>query len=122
MAASGILEKDDLHANRLVDAALTMIEFLQNRNAQHSIQWHCRIGIHSGSVIAGIVGKSRFIYDIMGDDVNIAARVESASAPMKVAITTATQELLSSDFSTQTIGNVMLKGKGEMTLHLVHRS
>lgn len=122
MAASGILETDSQHADRLVNVGISFIEYLKKRNQSSELQWQCRIGIHSGSVIAGIVGKSRFIYDIMGDDVNIAARVESASAPMKVAITTNTQQLLSSEFRTESIGNVMLKGKGEMQLHFVERS
>jgi adenylate cyclase len=122
MAATGILEEDHDHANRLVDAGLAMVEFLDKRNEQQQVKWQCRIGIHSGSVIAGIIGKSRFIYDILGDDVNIAARVESASSPMKVAITDATKYLLSSLYRTEDLGNVMLKGKGEMALHLVSRS
>lgn len=122
MAASGILEEDDQHANRLVDVGLSFIEFLQKRNEQQALHWQCRIGIHSGSVIAGIVGKSRFIYDILGDDVNIAARVESAGKAMRVAITNATKDLLSSQFRIEPLGNVMLKGKGEMQLHLADRS
>lgn len=122
MAASGILDVDQHHADRLVNVGISFIEFLEKRNQEQQLQWECRIGIHSGSVIAGIVGKSRFIYDIMGDDVNIAARVESASAPMKVAITSATQGLLSSKFDTSPLGNVMLKGKGEMMLHFAQRS
>jgi class 3 adenylate cyclase len=122
MAASGILEEDSLHSNRLVDVGLAFIEFLKSRNEKQTLHWQCRIGIHSGSVIAGIVGKSRFIYDILGDDVNIAARVESAGTAMRVAITDATKAMLSNEFTTEPLGNVMLKGKGEMQLHFVNRS
>ena len=83
--------------------------------------WTCRIGVHSGEVIAGIVGKSRFIYDILGDSVNIAARVESNGTPMKVTVTHATKSLIESGFQYESKGNVMLKGKGEMELFLAEK-
>jgi class 3 adenylate cyclase len=73
-------------------------------------------------IIAGIVGKSRFIYDILGDNVNIAARVESNGTPMKVTVTHATKSLVDSGFQYESKGNVMLKGKGEMELFLAEKS
>ncbi len=119
MAATGVLDHDDEHASRMVQIGLRFIQYLEQRNAQNALQWNCRIGIHSGSVIAGIVGKSRFIYDVMGDDVNIAARVESAGTSMRVTITDFTASLIENVFKTEPVGNVMLKGKGERMLHRV---
>ena len=93
----------------------------QKRNETSSQEWRCRIGIHSGKVIAGIIGKTRFIYDIMGDDVNIAARTESAGSPMKVTITPSTHALVQGQFTLQSAGISHLKGKGEMELFQVGR-
>jgi class 3 adenylate cyclase len=70
-------------------------------------------------VIAGIIGKNRFAYDILGDDVNIAAKVESAGVPMKVTITEATKQLCANEFISESIGKVMLKRRGEMELFVV---
>jgi adenylate cyclase len=121
MAATGILEDDEIHASRLVDIGLSFIEYLTERNLKSQQQWHCRIGIHSGSVIAGIIGKSRFVYDVLGDDVNIAARVESAGTSMRVTVTDFTAHQIQPHFSLESVGEVYLKGKGEMLLHLVNR-
>jgi class 3 adenylate cyclase len=71
--------------------------------------------------MAGIVGKSRFIYDIIGDDVNIAARVESAGTSMLVTVTDFTAQKLKGNYGLDSVGNVHLKGKGEMLLHRVSR-
>jgi class 3 adenylate cyclase len=96
------------------------IAYLNQRNEQSNQSWQCRIGVHSGEVIAGIVGKNRFIYDILGDDVNIAARVESNGVPMKVTITDSTRQILIAGELTETLGAVNLKGKGHMELFVVH--
>jgi class 3 adenylate cyclase len=119
MAATGVLDQDPEHATRMVHIGLRFIQYLEQRNAGQALQWNCRIGVHSGSVIAGIVGKTRFIYDVMGDDVNIAARVESAGTSMRVTITDYTASIIANDFIIEPVGQVMLKGKGEMMLHRV---
>lgn len=115
MAATG-LDGSSPHAIQLIQTARTFITHLEKRNRTSSQEWQCRIGIHSGKVIAGIIGKTRFLYDIVGDDVNIAARVESAGSPMKITITFDTYQLLDDKQQAQSIGNVYLKGKGEMEL------
>jgi adenylate cyclase len=115
MAATG-LDGSAPHAIQLIQTARSFINHLENRNRTSSQEWQCRIGIHSGKVIAGIIGKTRFLYDIVGDDVNIAARVESAGSPMKITITFDTYQLLEDKQQAQSIGNVYLKGKGEMEL------
>lgn len=120
MACSGLIEEDDQHAHKLVLAGLQMIEFLKTRNERSANKWQCRIGVNSGEIIAGIVGKSRFQYDIMGDNVNIAARVESNGRVMKVTVTESTKNLLNEDvFDFESIGLVNLKGKGEFELFTV---
>jgi class 3 adenylate cyclase len=70
-------------------------------------------------VIAGIIGKTRFIYDVVGDDVNIAARIESAGSPMTVTISPSTHSLIVNRFHTSSAGIANLKGKGDMELFRV---
>ena len=119
MAVSGIHAPADEHAEQLVSTALSFIEFLENRNRESTQHWRCRIGVHSGKVIAGIIGKTRFIYDVVGDDVNIASRVESAGTPMAVTISPATLSMIGNRFHTVSAGIANLKGKGEMELFRV---
>jgi adenylate cyclase len=120
MAVCGLHAREVNHAEKLTETALQFIEFLADRNTRTNLMWQCRIGIHSGSVIGGIVGKTRFVYDVMGDDVNIAARVESNGIPMRVVITNETRQRLTNRFSTESIGLIMLKGKGEKELFAVN--
>jgi CheY-like chemotaxis protein len=119
MATTGLGTDDKNHSVNLVNTAIDFINYLNNRNQTAEFKWQCRIGIHSGSVIAGIIGKNRFAYDILGDDVNIAAKVESAGVPMKVTITEATKQLCANEFVSESIGKVMLKRRGEMELFVV---
>jgi CheY-like chemotaxis protein len=119
MATTGLGTDDKNHAVNLVNTAIDFINYLNSRNQTAAYKWQCRIGVHSGSVIAGIIGKNRFAYDILGDDVNIAAKVESAGVPMKVTITEATKQLCANEFISESIGKVMLKRRGEMELFVV---
>ena len=83
-----------------------------------------RVGIHTGPVVAGIVGVKKFQYDIWGDTVNTASRIESNGAVGKVNISQATYELLKDnpDFSFESRGKIEAKGKGEMEMWFVHRN
>jgi CheY-like chemotaxis protein len=119
MATTGLGNNDSNHAINLVKTGIDFINYLNHRNQTSAYKWQCRIGVHSGSVIAGIIGKNRFAYDILGDDVNIAAKVESAGVPMKVTITEATKQLCANEFVSESIGKVMLKRRGEMELFVV---
>lgn len=119
MATTGLGNDDSNHAINLVKTGIDFINYLNHRNQTSAYKWQCRIGVHSGSVIAGIIGKNRFAYDILGDDVNIAAKVESAGVPMKVTITEATKQLCANEFVSESIGKVMLKRRGEMELFVV---
>jgi adenylate cyclase len=119
MAVCGIEREDEDHADKAVKCGLDFIRFLHIRNGEDQLPWICRVGVHSGSVIGGIVGKTRFAYDIMGDSVNIAARVESSGLPMRVAVTEETRKRLKQSYSMEAMGEVSLKGKGEMSLFLI---
>ncbi|MEN9997740.1 MAG: hypothetical protein RI922_730 [Bacteroidota bacterium] len=119
MAVSGLNDVEENHAENMVNAGLMFIDYLNIRNRTSQQQWKCRIGIHSGEIITGIVGTSRFQFDIMGDNVNIASRVESNGEIMEVVVTNAVLERISSNYLTQELGVKNLKGKGEMKLTIV---
>jgi adenylate cyclase len=120
MAVAGIGSNNNTHAADLVNFGLGMVDYLHAKNSKSSIEWKCRIGIHSGEIISGVVGKSRFQFDVMGDNVNIAARVESNGRPMSVAITEETKSLLFPEqFQFEAHGSVHLKGKGNRELFFV---
>jgi CheY-like chemotaxis protein len=120
MAVAGIGLDNSDHATNLVQFGLAMVDYLISKNSKSALEWKCRIGIHSGEIISGIVGKSRFQFDVMGDNVNIAARVESCGRPMLVTITEETKSLLlTNQFQFEPLGSVNLKGKGNRDLFFV---
>jgi CheY-like chemotaxis protein len=121
MAATGLNSTSADHAKKLVNVGFDFIAYLNDRNKEAQQKWRCRIGVHSGSVIAGIIGKTRFVYDIIGVDVNIASRVESVGRNMAVTITEATRRLLDDNYVFQSIGETHLKGAGDMELFIVEK-
>jgi len=92
---------------------------MQERNQDSAFKWSLRIGIHSGPVVAGVVGKRKFAFDIWGDTVNIASRMESAGEPGKVNVSAYTYHLIRKDFGCAYRGKVSAKGKGEVDMYFV---
>jgi len=103
------------HANRIIEAALDIQDFMQTNNGKFQI----RIGINTGPVIAGIVGVKKFAYDIWGDTVNMASRMESNSEAGKINISQATYELVKDTFKCTSRGKIHAKGKGEIEMYFV---
>ena len=114
MVASGVPRQRPDHAHALVRMALEMQSYIDGRTFQGGRRLAFRIGINSGPVVAGVIGRKKFMYDLWGDAVNTASRMESHSAAGKVQITRSTYELIKEDFFCERRGTINVKGKGEM--------
>ena len=114
MAAAGVPIEWEEHATAIVDAALDMQGFI---NTYDGIQF--RIGVSSGPLVGGVVGTSKFQYDIWGDTVNVASRMESSGQPGRIQISDATYQLIKDEFECELRGEIDVKGKGAMTTWFV---
>ncbi len=120
LAVSGLPHPNPTHAIEIVKAAIEINNFVTNRRKEKGDNtFEVRIGIHSGSVIAGIVGVKKFAYDIWGDTVNTAARMEQKSEAGKINITQTTYELLQDRFICNYRGEIEAKNKGKLKMYFV---
>ena len=120
LAVCGLPLPDANHANNIVMAAIEITEFMKERQAQLGDRtFTIRIGIHSGDVVAGIVGVKKFAYDIWGDTVNTAARMEQNSESNKINISQTTYELVKDKFACQYRGEIEAKNKGMMNMYYI---
>ena len=119
MVASGVPRRRQDHAHELVCMALEMRDFVNRHRFRNGQRVSFRIGISSGPVIGGVIGKRKFVYDVWGDAVNVASRMESHGLGGTIQITQATYELIKDEFVCEPRGTVDVKGKGEMEAWLV---
>lgn len=120
LAVCGLPTADGRHAEKVVKAAQEIRTFMQQRREQLGDKtFEIRIGIHSGSVVAGIVGVKKFAYDIWGDTVNTAARMEQNSKPGKINISESTHKLVQDKFNCTFRGEIEAKGKGMLKMYFV---
>ncbi len=125
MCAGGLPVADPSSSVRTVLCAIQMVAHIENEFATHAAAgepfWRCRIGVHTGPVVAGVVGRKKFAYDVWGDAVNTASRMESHGHQGAVSISPATHALVSGFFACRSLGTVTVKGKGEMEMFQVDR-
>jgi class 3 adenylate cyclase len=115
MVISGAPDPRRDHAHVIARLALQLLAEVDAVRLETGIPLHLRVGIHSGEVIAGVIGALRFSYDVWGDTVNTASRMESHGEPGRIQISDETRVLLGNDFRCEPRGNISVKGKGEMT-------
>jgi guanylate cyclase len=121
MAACGVPRACSDHAQSLARMALKMCEYIAARPPYNGSRLNIRIGIHSGPIVAGVIGRKKFAFELFGDTVNTANRMQSHGVPGKIHISRATYELLKDDFVCEPRGKVEIKGKGEMDTWFVVR-
>lgn len=120
MVVGGLPTVDDTHAIRVTKMALGMYEDLAEFNAQHRVRFDMRIGINSGPVVAGVIGHSKFSYDLWGNAVNTASRMESTSVPGKIQVSPSTFEQIKDHFDVQEHQLVECKGLGQIMTYFVN--
>jgi class 3 adenylate cyclase len=114
MLAGGVPEPRADNAHAVADTALAMLEAVKRTNYELPVPLQMRIGMHSGDVVAGIIGTHKFVYDIWGDAVNIASRMESHGMPNRIQISATTRLHIHERFQLEPHGCVDIKGKGPM--------
>lgn len=123
MCAGGVPNRNTTHAIDCVLAALEMLDFVAQKHSDASTggrpYWSVRIGIHTGTAMAGVIGKKKFAYDLWGDTVNLASRMESAGVAGKVNISGQTYERVKDFFLCEHRGKVAAKNKGDIDMYLV---
>lgn len=119
IAVSGLPEATPDHAKNVARLALRMVRYIERRNSAHATKWYCRIGINSGPVIGSLVGVQKYVYDIFGPGINLAARMEALSDPMTITASESTFELLQDDFKLEDRGDVEIKGFGKQGHYLL---
>ncbi len=119
LAVCGMPMEEERHAQKTIEAAIEIISFISKREIEGG-HFKMRIGINSGPVVAGIVGVKKFAYDIWGDTVNTAARMEQNSENGKINISGSTYELIKNDFKCLYRGKIQAKNKGEVDMYFVN--
>jgi class 3 adenylate cyclase len=120
MAVCGLPKACPDHADRMARMALRMTDATRQYGEEKGLNLQMRIGINSGPVVAGVIGRSKFIYDLWGDTVNIASRMESAGVPGQIQVTRSVYEQLKDEFEFERRGVIQVKGKGEIETWLLH--
>jgi class 3 adenylate cyclase len=114
MLAGGLPEPRRGHAAAVAEAALQMMEAIETINRKTGRNLDLRIGIHSGEVVAGVIGSRKFSYDVWGDTVNTASRMQSQSVPGRIQVSQAAYERLKHAFEFKPRGSLRVRGKGRM--------
>jgi class 3 adenylate cyclase len=117
VAVSGLPEANPDHATNIAKVALRMRRYLKKRNASHPNQWRCRIGLATGPLIGSLVGIQKYVYDVFGPAVNLAARLEALSEPMQITVSAETADRIRDDFVVAERGTFDIKGFGTQPVY-----
>jgi class 3 adenylate cyclase/Tfp pilus assembly protein PilF len=123
MCTGGLIQKGPFQPIKVIEAAFEILEFVENEqssNENEIAHFRIRIGINTGPVVGGVVGTKKFAYDIWGDTVNVAARMESNSKAGRINISENTYELVKDRFDCEYRGEIDVKNKGMMKMYFVH--
>lgn len=119
MAGGGFPEECPDHALKVVKAALEMQDFITERNKKSRFKWPMRIGVHSGNVVAGVIGKNKMTYDVWGNTVNVANRMESNGIPGEVNVSSATYSLIKDYYECDFYDSLKLGDKKKIDMYFV---
>jgi class 3 adenylate cyclase len=119
MAICGLPVPDENHAEKMVICSRKFVEYIKDLNEKSDVKINIRIGLHSGKVVAGIVGTQKYIYDVFGDTVNTACRMQTLTDGMKVRVTELTHDLVKEKFPFASQPATMVKGKGMMNTYIL---
>ncbi len=119
MAVCGLPEENEQHAHNVVQSALDILTYLRERNVGSLVKWQVRIGIHSGRVVGGVVGIKKYVYDIFGDAVNTAWRMQTHSQAMQINVSKSTYELVKDTYEFVPRELTEVQGKGPMQMYYV---
>jgi len=121
MAVSGLPDPTTNHAQNIARAAILFRRYIRQRNKFSKVSWNCRIGVATGTVIGSMIGVQKYVYDIFGPGVNLAARLEALSEPMEITVCETTAGLIADDFNVEMVQDTDVKGFGTQKIFKLAR-